>query len=188
MTLLLTIFDSYFNKFIEHIINKIDFLHTKDDFINLWNDICNDICNDKLKDNECIFIITRGDHLGEKCKSRCKNDSKYCLKHYRVTDKPINIKNNSIISIKNNDNVDRSTLLENKYRELSIKKKYNIVEIEFIDKYTCLKNTKVVLNKDKHIIGYLDKDNIFIKGKNKDTEKISKMYHICYFIDDEIDE
>jgi len=45
-----------------------------------------------------------------------------------------------------------------------------------------------VLNKDKHIIGYLDKDNIFIKGKNKDTEKISKMYNICYFINDEIDE
>jgi hypothetical protein len=34
-------------------------------------------------DDKCKFIITRGEHLGTRCKSRCKNDSEYCLKHQR---------------------------------------------------------------------------------------------------------
>ena len=36
-----------------------------------------------ISDDKCKFIITRGEHLGTRCKSRCKNDSEYCLKHQR---------------------------------------------------------------------------------------------------------
>ena len=76
--------------------------------ISLWNKET----KEKKDDTKCIFIITRGDKMGEKCGNKVKKDS-YCQKHYKEDKK----EEEKVECKSENEPVNKAELIELKYRQ-----------------------------------------------------------------------
>lgn len=135
---------------------------------------------------QCIFKITRGDKLGERCKARAKEHTSYCVKHTKddkKDDKP-ELKKDKEQKEKVNEHENSSVRMEEEF-----KKKENMVnsfETDVIVGHTVVKGTNVVINKDKQVIGYI-KGNELCSKSNEDTESVIRTYKLLWG-NDEIDE
>jgi len=138
----------------------------------------------EVKQQQCIFKITRGDKAGEQCTARAKHDM-YCVKHYKdPKDKKPDATVSTLVSsgtIQSQD-VDQTSTID-----IKLKKKVNkSIEIMQVGTHRVIKNTSIVVNDKNEMIGYVKGDDI-IHEMNQEMERIKKEYQLT-FVSDEVDE
>jgi hypothetical protein len=139
---------------------------------------------------KCIFIITRGDKMGEKCCSRVKPGTQFCVKHYKPSkeeekneDAQKDVKKED--KKKKEDEQDEKKPFQDDSKTISLEMKFKkqeelpakIAEYGSHGKYRIVKNTKVVVNEKNDIIGYLNK-SVLVHGSNKEVDSVSKEYKL----------
>lgn len=171
---------------------------SKDELVHLWNTMSLDEkqsapsassveqkpkSSKQLSEHErCTFKITRGDKIGERCTSRVKESTHFCVKHTKddkseVKQKPEPVKKDDIVEHEN------ATLrMEQKF-----KKETNVISVETdtVDGHTIIKGTNVVLQNGQ-VVGYLQNKQLVTKS-NADTEKAVRKYQLVWK-HDELDE
>lgn len=130
--------------------------------------------------DKCTFVITRGEKMGERCSSRVKKDTLFCVKHTK--DKKDDVKD--VSEIKKDDvrkEVNEIEFMTSSHRmEIEMRKKSKQIKplsLEKVDEYTVIKGTPIVLNDSNDVIGYLH-GKTFIKGITPDFDKIIQSYNL----------
>ena len=123
---------------------------------------------------KCVFIITRGEKLGEQCTARAKHES-YCVKHYKDPKQKKEETVKAIIKIDKDPEEKTEAIKE--VSITNIKKKVNIIEYEYKDGYKVVKNTNVVVNDNDSVIGYVENKKVIHKY-NEETKKVMKQYNL----------
>ncbi len=142
--------------------------------------------------DKCIFIITRGDKMGEKCSSRVKPGAQHCVKHYKPTkeDEKKEVVQKDIVQKEDkkkkcDEPEEKRTIVSEESKTISLEMKFKKQEeiptktAEFVSqgKYRIVKNTKVVVNDKNDIIGYLNK-SVLVHGSNKEVDAVSREYKL----------
>ena len=139
------------------------------------------------KDEKCIFKITRGDRIGERCTSRIKQGSVYCTKHFKEPEKKEEKSNEHRVAI--DDKIEKkdkpSTDLSTRVSEELKKKKTSQTPRPVLDNlpgssYKKIQSTNVIVSESGlAIIGYLQ-DEVLHKEKNQETEQAVRDYQLVY--------
>jgi len=150
---------------------------TKNDMITVWNHIV----HPPVQTEKCIFVITRGEKMGQMCGSRTKKGHSVCMKHYK---EPKGIE--SVAAVLGSDETTVVTevpedvpvetqkiiTLNMKFRRATIP-----LETEVLHSYRVVKGTVVVVNACNQIMGYLEQGEL-IRSANKETQRIEREYQL----------
>lgn len=138
-----------------------------------------------LKQQQCIFKITRGDKAGEQCSARAKHDM-YCVKHYKdPKDKKPEASASTVVpsvTMTSSEQSNDTPIIDMKLKKKSGKS----IEIILVGTNRVIKNTSIVVNDKNEMIGYFKGDDI-IHEMNPDMERVKKEYQLS-FVSDEVDE
>jgi hypothetical protein len=126
---------------------------------------------------KCMFIITRGDKMGDKCGSRTKQGTSYCVKHY----KPPKEDGTPLVQDEKKEEVKKDTKtfsLEMKFKKVDEEPiAAKSLEIIVQDEHRLVKSTQVVVNSSDEIIGYLQNKQL-VYGSTKEVDKVAKEYKL----------
>lgn len=195
--------ETSFSTFLDQVIEKKEEWSTKEDLMDLFRSVQSGKpvkrrdSKVKEEDDKCTFIITRGDKMGEKCNSRSKPGTSFCVKHYK-TPKDEDEKDSLKIDVKEvkRDDVKevkrepKTFSLEMKFKKDNEKEPKKL-EIEEKGMIRLVKSTSVVINASNEIIGYMKQDTL-IHGSSKEVDKVAKDYRLSFnkseWKEDHIDE
>jgi hypothetical protein len=199
------LFEQAISQFMDDVLVHKSTLSSKSDLIALWNKTVRgkdhkpdapkpdthsvrpvrkeEEKKEESKDEKCIFKITRGDRIGERCTSRIKQGSVYCTKHFKEpekkeekTDHRIAI-DDKIQEKKDKPSTDLSTRVA---EELKKKKRQPVLDTLTGSLYKKIKSTNVIVSESGlEIIGYLQ-DEVLHKEKNQETEQAIRDYQLVY--------
>ena len=156
------------------------------------NTITSHTPNTEPVDEKCTFIITRGDKMGEKCSSRCKQGTSFCVKHYKPPKEDGStlhaatqiVSTTTTLEQKEEKKEDKKEVpvktfsLEMKFKKVETEQHVlQPLEIKVKDSYRIVNDSSVVVNDSNEIIGYLVNKNI-VYGSNKEVDKIAKEYKL----------
>ena len=125
---------------------------------------------------QCTFKITRGDKIGERCTSRAKEHSSFCVKHTKGERKEEKEEDKVEPKEKKPEHHNSSVRMEQKFKEKE--RETPRLETEVVDGHTVAKGTNVVIQ-DKFVVGYLDGTSLVLKA-NADTEKVVRTYQLVW--------
>ena len=177
-----------FSNFLDIVVEKKNEWSTKDDLLVLFQQVSgqkitakqvsygqtNVSHSSKQSTDKCTFIITRGEKMGEKCNSRVKVGTEYCIKHYKPSkDDEKQISKEEPLNVTEVPE-SKTFSLEMKFKKEDDVPKKNPV-FSTIGTYKVVKNTKVVVNDLNEIIGYLNKTDL-VHGSNKEVDSVSKEF------------
>ena len=209
MSISLSFFEERISQFMDHILEKK--YSTKAELIKAWNSMeekkekkeKEEKKDDKEEKKEekkvateystdkCTFVITRGDKMGERCSSRAKKDTLFCVKHTK--DKKDDVKEVEVKKDEVRKEVNEVEFMTSSHRmEIEMRKKSKMVKplsLEKVNEYTVIKGTPIVLNESNDVIGYLNGKSL-IKGITAEFDKIIQSYDLTINRDgwSEIDE
>jgi hypothetical protein len=166
-------FSSFLDKVVAH---KAEW-ETKEDLLQLFYGT-----NEKkvkkvvqASDDKCTFIITRGEKMGEKCSSRVKSGTSFCVKHFKPS------KEDEVKEVKEEKEVksdSKTVSLEMKFKKLDLNdSKVDSKVAEFVKDgaFRVVRGTKVVVNDSNDVIGYLVKDQV-VFGSSKEVDQVCKQF------------
>lgn len=177
-----------FSTFLDNVVAHKSEWETKEDLLKLFHGkfhvttkavqsdkIVKKVVPSQASDDKCIFIITRGDKMGEKCSSRVKSGTSFCVKHFKPTkEKDEVVKEEKKEEQKHEES--KTVLLEMKFKKLDLNDK-KVAEFVKDGPFRVVKGTKVVVNDENQVIGYLVKDRL-VHGSSKEVDQVCKEFKL----------
>lgn len=186
-----TSMETTFSNFLDSVVDKKNEWNTKEDLLVLFKQVSGEKItskqvssvqnnvqhSSKQSTDKCTFIITRGEKMGEKCNSRVKTGTEYCIKHYKPSkDDDKTVTKDEPLHVTEQVHETKTLSLELKFKkEDDIPKKMPVFST--IGTHKVVKNTKVVVNDLHEIIGYLNKTDL-VYGSNKELDSVSKEFNL----------
>ena len=169
-----------FDEIIEHRYTK------KEEMIKAWNSLsgekkekekiekCTEYSNEK-----CTFVITRGEKMGERCTSRAKKDTLFCVKHTKDTKDKKEEKEEKKEVEETNQPKNELEFMTSSHR-IELKKKVKtkkVLTFEVVHGFKIIKDTMIVVNDSNEMIGYLQDDKL-IHSTTFEYDKFVQLYDV----------
>lgn len=169
--------DDAFSSFLDNVVAHKAEWETKEDLLQLFQGTFKSASEKKVKkviqpsDDKCTFIITRGEKMGEKCSSRVKSGTSFCVKHFKPS------KEEEVKEVKEEKEVksdSKTVSLEMKFKKLDLNDS-KVAEFVKDGAFRVVRGTKVVVNDSNDVIGYLVKDQV-VFGSSKEVDQVCKQF------------